>query len=468
MKVGNGGGQTIDYTGVPRALFSAFRYTGYSPTFMSEETQHWLARAARPLTEQVTPSLSDCAADGRKTPHTPGQAGDHHPLKDHGSRLRKFRFDRPQQYAALLLFGLLLQCLFVIQHAPLTESDYQYARCGREMWEKPSPLAGYFTSCGNIHDGTLAYRAAGLPLTIQRIVLGQGADTSTWEMRHELSAVRLLLRLPFTLVALLLGGALWWVTRRLFGNAGGYIALGLYCFSPLVVNAATTPGSEMLTALGLFAAVYTGMGVAHAMHGPRRKWRPRIILLTLAFGLVAASHVVAVLPMLVLVAIFMGYLAAGHRSPLPMILLLCSAGMLFLVFASYAFHPDAFTYYFRSGAGRFTFSLEPAKAFFRELPNAGITIACGTALVLCLVTRRSRYFGNTAPLLCAVLLLPFVPTGVFGEPRLWALPFLLTFAGGVFADVLETRYRRRYLWLVAAIVLLQAGLCLVTLPGLLG
>lgn len=386
----------------------------------------------------------------------------------HSSRLRKFRFDRPQQYAALLLLGLLLQCLFVIQRAPLTESDYQYARCGREMWEKPSPLAGYFTSCGNIHDGTLAYRAAGLPLTIQRLMLGQGADTSTWEMRHELSAVRLLLRIPFTLIALLLGGALWWVTRRLFGNAGGYVALGLYCFSPLVVNAATTPGSEMLTALGMFAAIYTGMGVAHAMHGPPRKWRPRILLLTLAFGLVAASHVVAILPMLLLVTVFMVYLAVGHRSPLPMILLMCAVGMLFLVFASYAFHPDAFTYYFRSGAGRFAFSFGPAKAFFKALPNAGITIAGGTALVLCLLTRRSRYFGNTAPLLCALLLLPLVPTGVFGEPRLWALPFLLTFAGGVFADVLETRQRTLYLWLVAAILVLQAGLSLATLPGLLG
>jgi hypothetical protein len=212
--------------------------------------------------------------------------------------LRKFRFDRPQQFAALLLLGLLLQCLFVIQRAPLTDTDYQYARCGREMWEKPSPIAGYFTSCGNIHDGTLAYRAAGLPLTLQRIVLGQGADTSTWEMRHELSAVRLLLRIPFTLIALILGAALWWVTRRLYGNAGGYIALGLYCFSPLVVDAATAPSSEILTTLGLFAAIYTGMGVAHAMHGPRRKWRPRIILLTLAFGMVAASHVVAILPMI--------------------------------------------------------------------------------------------------------------------------------------------------------------------------
>lgn len=438
---------------------------------MPDETQHASPQAGRPLTEQVTQSPTESAGVGHVPVQPNGNVGYQssiRPLNKQSSRLRRFRFDRPQQYAALLLFGLLLQCLFVIQHAPLTESDYQYARCGREMWEKPSPLAGYFTSCGNIHDGTLAYRAAGLPLTIQRIVLGQGADTSTWEMRHELSAVRLLLRIPFTCIALLLGGALWWVARRLFGNAGGYIALGLYCFSPLVVNAATTPGSEILTALGLFAAIYTAMGVAHAMHGPRRKWRPRIILLTLAFGIVAASHVVAILPMLLLVVIFMGYLAVGHRSPLPMILLLCSAGMLFLVFASYAFHPDAFSYYFRSGAGRFTVSLGPAKEFFRALPNAGITIASGTALLLCLFSRRSQYFGNTAPLLCALLLLPLVTTGVFGEPRLWALPFLLTFAGGVFADVLETRYRKRYLWLVSAIVLLQAGLCLVTLPGLLG
>jgi hypothetical protein len=384
------------------------------------------------------------------------------------SRLRKFRFDRPQQLAALLLFGLLMQCLFVIQRAPLTQSDYEYARCGREMWEKPSPLAGYFTSCGNIHDGTLAYRAAGFPLTLQRLVLGQGRDTSTWEMRHELAAVRLLLRLPFTLIALLLGGALWWVTRRLFGNEGGYIALGLYCFAPPVVDAATAPSPEILTALGIYAAVYTGMGVAHAMHGPRRKWRPRIILLTLAFGMVAASHVAAILPMLVLVTAFMLYLAVGHRSPLPLILLLCSVGMLLLVYASYAFQSDAFSYYFRSGAGRFTYSLDSAKGLFRALPNAGTGVAAAISLVLYIINRRSRYFGNTAPLLCTLVLLPFVTTGVPGEPRLWAVPFLLTFIGGVFADVLETRHRRAYLWLIIAIFILQAGLCLASLRGLLG
>src|SRR5271169_6016807 len=151
-------------------------------------------------------------------------------------RLRKFRFNRPQQIAALLLFALLAQCLWVIAHRGLTESDYQYARCGREMWEGPSPLAGYFTSCGNIHDGTLAYRAAGLPLTVERILSGISSENSPWELRHQLGYVLFLMRLPFILCGLCLGAALWWVTRRLFGNEGGFVALALYCFSPEIVR----------------------------------------------------------------------------------------------------------------------------------------------------------------------------------------------------------------------------------------
>src|SRR5277367_2872466 len=112
-------------------------------------------------------------------------------------RLRKFRFDWPQQIAALLLLALLGQCMWVIAHRGLTESDYQYARCGREMWEKPSPLAGYFTSCGNIHDGILGYRLAGLPLTLNLLaergldafrkpedrVIQANGEVSTWELR---------------------------------------------------------------------------------------------------------------------------------------------------------------------------------------------------------------------------------------------------------------------------------------------
>jgi hypothetical protein len=378
--------------------------------------------------------------------------------------IRKFRFNRPQQIAAVLLLLLLAQCLWVVRHQTLSQTDYEFARCGREMWEKPSPLAGYFTSCGNIHDGTLAYRAAGLPLTLQRILSGQASSTSTWEMRHEVSYVMLLMRLPFILGGLALGACLWWVTRRLYGNTGGYIALGLYCFAPPIIHACTYPNNEILAAFGLFAVVYTAIGVAHAMQGPKKKWRPRIVLLTLAFGFTAAAHVSAFLLGLVLAIAFMAYVAEGQRAYLPTLAIVWVLGGLFLLFASYAFRPDAFSYVFRSEAAKMWVSLSQTGALFSSLTNAGITIATLGALGLYLAFRRSRYFGNTTPLLVAALLLVLVTTGVQSEPWLWALPFLLAFIGGVFADVLETRYRKPFLFVTSALVLAQAALCVAGLP----
>lgn len=378
--------------------------------------------------------------------------------------IRKFRFNRPQQIAAVFLLILLAQCLWVTMHQTLSETDYQFARCGREMWEKPSPLAGYFTSCGNIHDGTLAYRAAGLPLTIQRLLAGQASSTSTWEMRHEVSYVKLLMRLPFIAAGLALGACLWWVTRRLYGNTGGYIALALYCFAPPIVHACTYPNNEILAAFGLFSVVYTAIGVAHAMQGPKSKWRPRIVLLTLAFGFTAAAHVSAFLLGLVLAIAFMAYVAEGRRAYLPTLVIVWVLGALFLLFASYAFRPDAFSYVFRSDAASMGFSLNQAGALFSSLTSAGITIAALAALGLYLAFRRSRYFGNTTPLLVAALLLVLVTTGVQTEIWLWALPFLLAFIGGVFADVLETRYRKIFLWVTSAMVLAQAALCVAGLP----
>lgn len=378
--------------------------------------------------------------------------------------IRKFRFNRPQQIAAAFLFLLLAQCLWVTKHQTLSETDYQFARCGREMWEKPSPLAGYFTSCGNIHDGTLAYRAAGLPLTLQRIFAGQEATTSTWEMRHEISYVKLLMQLPFIFAGLALGACLWWVTRRLYGNTGGYIALALYCFAPPIIHACTYPNNEILAAFGLFATVYTAIGVSHAMQGPRRKWRPRIILLTLAFGFTAAAHVSAFILGLILAIAFMAYVAEGRRAYLPTLLILWVLGGLFLLFASYAFRPDAFSYVFRSEAGKLWFSFSQAPALFSNVANAGITIAAAGALGLYCVFRRSRYFGNTTPLIVAALLLVLITPGAQSEPWLWALPFLLAFTGGVFADVLETKYRKIFLWTTGAVLLAQAALCIAGLP----
>lgn len=398
------------------------------------------------------------------------------------ARLRRFHFNLPQRIAAVLLALFLAQGFWLTAHQRLSERDYQYARCGREMWEKPSPLAGYYTSCGNIHDGVLAYRAAGLPLTLNllaqrgldafrkpedRVVQssGQSEQLSTWELRHAIPHVLLLMRLPFLFAGFALGGALWWVTRRLFGNFGGYTALALYCFSPAILKACVAPGPEILAALGIFAGVYTCIGVAHAMQGPRRKWRPRMVLLILSFGLAAAAHIAALPIVALLGLIVMWWIAEGRRANILPILLLACAGALVLLFACYGFSPDAFSYVFRSAAGFMWFTADGAWRFFTSLPNAGVALAAIASLILYLALRRSRYFGNTTPLLCAVALLFLTTTGVQSSPWLWAQPFLLTFIAGVFADMYEGPHPRLALAAGGAIAVLQAVFCILALPG---
>jgi hypothetical protein len=396
-------------------------------------------------------------------------------------RIRRFHFNLPQRIAAGLLLLFLALGLWLTGHQALTDRDYQYARCGREMWERPSQLAGYFTSCGNIHDGILAYRLAGLPLTLNLLaergmdhfrkpedkVVQTSGELSAWELRHQLRYTLLLLRLPFLAAGCLLGAGLWWVTRRLYGNLGGYTALALYCFSPAMLRACVAPNAEVLAALGVYGCVYTCIGVAHAMQGPVAKWRPRIILLTAAFGLAAAAHIAA-LPVTALLGLAaMLWVAEGRRSQVLPVVLIAVAGALVFVFACYGFSPDAFSYFFRSAAGLLWVSLDPARRFFSTLANAGITVAAAAAVALFAGLRKSRYFGNTTPLLCAVVLIFLVTKGVPSAPWLWALPFLLTFIGGVFADAYEGPRDRLAQCAAGAIVLLQAVFCVLSLPGLL-
>jgi hypothetical protein len=223
----------------------------------------------------------------------------------------------------------------------------------------------------------------------------------------------------------------------------------------------------VLAALGIYGGVYTCIGVAHAMQGPQRKGRPRIVLLMAAFGLAAASHIAALPIVALLGLIAMLWVAEGRRRQTLPIVLMAMAGALVFVFACYGFSPDAFSYLFRSAAGLLWVSLDPAQRFFSALPNAGISVAVAAALALFLGLRKSRYFGNTAPLLCAMVLFLLVMSGAPGSPWLWALPFLLTFIGGVFADAYEGPRGRLALSAAGVIVLLQAVFCVLSLPGLL-
>src|SRR3979490_1557486 len=140
-------------------------------------------------------------------------------------KVGKIEIGGPQWWALVLLLMLLAQCLWVVSRQEGSPRDYRFARCGREMWERPSPLAGYFTTCGNLNgDGTFAYPVAGFPLTGPRLGLPAGVrrgdprrkpeirvyasgslNGSTWEARHELFSVKSLLPLPFIFFAMWLG-----------------------------------------------------------------------------------------------------------------------------------------------------------------------------------------------------------------------------------------------------------------------
>jgi hypothetical protein len=379
-------------------------------------------------------------------------------------RMPEFEFRRPQMLAAAMLLLFAAQCLWVVHRQTLTQSDYQYARCGRELWEKPSPLAGYLTSCGNISDGTFAYRVAGLPMTLERLIAGQPTSASPWEMRHLIRDVLLLLRLPFIFFGVWLGGGLWWVSRRLYGNEGGFIALALYCFSPEMIRVCVQPNNEILAAWGIYGVLYTGIGLAHTMQGPRRKWRPRLVLLAIALGLTATAHVAAAILAFLLALGFMLYLGESRRAEIIPVLAAGTAGAFLILLASYTFSLDALSYVFQSADAFLWISWVGSRHMFASLPNAAITIAALVALALYTLHRRSRYFGNSTPLIVAAILLSLETTGIHSEPWIWALPFVLTFVGGVFSDVLESDHRRMFLGLTGAILVTQAVLSVASLP----
>jgi hypothetical protein len=284
-------------------------------------------------------------------------------------------------------------------------------------------------------------------------------------------SVKYLMHLPFVFFAIWLGGGLWWVSRRLFGNEGGFFSLALYCLCPAILRYAVTPNNEVLAMWGLYGVVYTAIGVAHAMQGPRFKWRPRILLLTLALGLTAAAHLLAAMIGFVASLGFMLYLAERRRSAVMQIVVNSAIGALAIVFGFFAFRLQPFSYVFTGGGARFWFSLDGVRSFATELidgvaVNAPILVAAGVSFFIYLGTRRSRYFGNTTPLLMVFAIAPLYTTQNVTQPWFWALPFLFTFIGGVFADVLETRYRKLFLAVAGMILISQGAACFISLPAL--
>ncbi len=174
-------------------------------------------------------------------------------------------------------------------------------------------------------------------------------------------------------------------------------------------------------------------------------------------------------------------MAERRRAYVAQIMIYAAIGAVAIVFAGLSFRPSAFLYVFSGGSGRVWFSLDAVRRFATPPANAGILVATLVAVVIYVTSKRSRYFGNTAPLLMLLGLAPLYTTQVISAPWVWALPFLFTFVGGVFADALdhpkeqqrssgapaESKDRKMYLLLTVGVVVTQAALCWVTIAGVL-
>jgi len=369
------------------------------------------------------------------------------------SRTVRFEVHKAQKIAAALLLLFLIQTLWLVGHLPLTLAETRNALVGQALWSgRALSNARSMLIPG---DSILTLRCAGLLPYLARHC------QQSYAFSIYAAPNRWLVRLPFVVFGVWLGGALWWVSRRLFGDEGGYVALGLYCFSPAVLIASANVDSGILASWGLFGLVFTAIGVAHTLDAPAERWRPRILLLGTAMGLTAAANLAAWVAGIILAGAFMIYLAPGRRRAAFLILAVSCGIGAFIVLFCFAFDwadlsaaalvPNA--EYLRLTAHRMRSFLEVPGGLLETL----VFLAC---MITFCCWPRTRYFGTVAPLIVALVLVWWPGQYLPGSSLLWALPFALVFVGGIYADLLEHRFfagRFRKLVAATALVVVVGG-----------
>jgi hypothetical protein len=388
------------------------------------------------------------------------------------------RFGSPQFLAGLLLLAFLGQAMWLV-HKELSAGnppdDAETARIG-EGWKQwrgeavaGAPLSGAAFSemqgpeiRYSPHEGVNEFDREHSPL----LYLASAAPLLAWPQNiHDDSELywRWLPRLPFLACGVFLGASLWYVARRLCGNRGGFVALTFYCFSPSLIQASavwhTEP--EIVSAWGAFGTVCTAIAVAHTLYAPREvvlwNWR-RIVLLgvSLAIAVGAQFSMIVLVPMALA---FLLYVAPVRRGAA---LVIWTAGCVMgivVLFTFYFFHFQAFAESLRRAMfwdatwrvfGFLGVYREVAVQIGRACP--ALALALPVAVVTYVFWPRTRYFGNTAPLLVAVL---FFALGM-AHPHvggagflLAAIPFLFIFVSGVLADLMETSYQS---WVTAGVL----------------
>ncbi len=385
--------------------------------------------------------------------------------------LRRFlhpeAFRGPQFVAAAMLLVYLLQCVWLVHvqtmRALLPDSDHALRIYqGIEQW-KNGVIAGTPEELRS--EAATGLASAGRSGHLR---VSDGFDQDRSPLYYLIAAAPSLMRpdawlpqsllpimaaIPYLFFGVMLGASLWYVARRLYGNAGGYIALALYCFSPaMIVNVGGAQSvGEMGAVWGAFGTIFTAIAVAHTLYAPREvvlwNWR-RILLLGLSLALAIGNQFSLALLALVILPVMLWVAPVRPRAVIT-IWATAIAVAAVLLFAAYFFEPALF---WQGLLHARWISVEPA-AFGMSVSYSSTlrTILAGSpplmiilpvALIAYFAWKRAHYFGNCAPLLMAALFLvlglgaPSFPGQGF---HLTMLIFLFVFISGVFADLLETR-----------------------------
>jgi hypothetical protein len=378
------------------------------------------------------------------------------------------RFGRPQLIAIAFLLVFLAQALYVVDRQPLAGAELGYIQTGEQRLRGSAGAAPHFVS-------PLIAITAALPV----VALGKTGLTLD---ETELDPLRWPARLPFVFVGLLLGGSLWYVTRRLYGNLGGYVALALYTFSSAPAISARV-GPNIVAMLGVFGIIYVSIALAHTFYASdagflRECWpRWKRVLLLAAALLLALGAAPATALLLPLALAFMYYLLPSRKRwwlPLGVIAVTTSLALLAL-FALAGFHLAALAQQLSLSVG--VVSWQVASAWIARYFASALWLTHYPALAIFLLlalaaylgARRVRYFGNTAPLLVLVAAWLLAVAGLapdtlaYGAFPLRVLLFVFVFFAGVAADLLEMRARTVLAPLLAALLLSHATIGLLDL-----
>jgi hypothetical protein len=397
------------------------------------------------------------------------------------------RFGRPQFLAGLLLLLFLAQAAWLVHSElrPAAPFDAPEAIRASEGWKQLHgqgiAAAPFLDAADHTIQDPFRPEVSGFdPEHSPLLYIVSAAPLLAWpkDFSGDSAAYwRWLPRLPFLACGVFLGASLWYVARRLCTNAGGFVALTLYCFSPSLIqsSAAWHTDPEIVAVWGSFGAIFTAIAVAHTLYAPREVilWNGRrIVLLGISLAIAVGSQ----FSLIVLVPIALGFLLyvapVRRRAALVIWVAACVVGF-FLLFAVYFFYPHAFAESMRHaifwGATWRGFIVpgvyrEVAVQIGRACPALALMLP--VTLITYAVWPRTRYFGSTAPLLVGALLIALGmahPDSAAAGFLLAAIPFLFLFVSGVMADLLETEHRPLVAASVTVLLLIYIARTLIAL-----